>query len=59
MVQEILTYLILAVTFIIMVVKMVRFFSQKEPSACSSCFQAKGSCKIAHLKKLPTIDLLF
>lgn len=51
MVQEILTYLILAVTFIIMVVKMVRFFSQKEPSACSSCFQAKGSCKIAHLKK--------
>lgn len=51
MVQEILTYLILAATFVIMVVKMVRFFYQKEPSACSSCFQAQSSCKIAHLKK--------
>lgn len=53
MVQEILTYLILAVTFIIMVVKMVRFFSQKEPSTCNTCFQAQG-CKIAHLKKAAT-----
>jgi hypothetical protein len=53
MVQEILTYLILAATFIIMVVRMVRFFSQKEPSGCSSCFQAKGgSCKVAHLKRV-------
>jgi hypothetical protein len=52
MVQEFLTYLILAVTFIIMVVKVVRFFSQKDASACNSCYQAKGSCKVAHLKRI-------
>lgn len=52
MVQEFLTYLILAATLIIMVVKMVRFFTQKDASACSSCFQAKGSCKVAHLKRV-------
>lgn len=51
MIQEIITYIILAVTVFIALKKFVLFFMEKSPSKCSSCFQAQSGCKVAHLGK--------
>lgn len=50
MIQEIITYIILAVTIITTIVKIFRFFAKKQRAACSSCAQAKSGCKAAALK---------
>jgi hypothetical protein len=51
MVQEIITYIILAATVFIAAKKLYLFFMEKAPSKCSSCFQAQSGCKVAHLAK--------
>jgi hypothetical protein len=49
MIQEIITYFILLFTISVTIVKLYRFFFKKSATACSSCFQAKSGCKVAHL----------
>ncbi len=50
MVQEIITYCILFATFIIVVVKIIRFFNSPV-NKCNNCTFSESGCKIAPLKK--------
>lgn len=50
MIQEILTYIILAIALGIVIHKIVLIITHKSVSACSGCFQSKTGCKIAELK---------